>query len=73
MSEMTEARLMTTGLHCRSCSMLVDMTVGDLDGVESASTDHTTGATDIRFDADAVKLADIVAAIRSVGYDVDES
>ncbi|MDP2182741.1 MAG: heavy-metal-associated domain-containing protein [Actinomycetota bacterium] len=73
MAELTEARLMTTGLHCRSCSMLVDMTVGDLDGVDSVSTDYVTGATDVMFDSDVVTTEDIVAAIRSAGYDVDDA
>lgn len=72
MAEMTEAKLKTTGMHCRSCSMLVDMTVGELEGVEHVETDHVSGDTVVTFDASAVSLDDVIAAIRSAGYDVEQ-
>ena len=67
----TELTFKTTGMHCRSCSTLVDMTVGDLEGVEKVQTDHVSGDTEVAFDAGVVSLDEIVAAIRSVGYDVE--
>jgi Cu+-exporting ATPase len=67
----TQTTLKTTGMHCRSCSMLVDMTVGELDGVESVETDYVSGDTVVSYDTDAVSIDDIVAAIRSAGYDVE--
>jgi copper chaperone len=67
----TTTRLNTTGLHCRSCSMLVDMTVGELDGVSQVATDHATGETVVSFDSEQVDVDSIVAAIRSVGYDAE--
>lgn len=70
MSEVT-ASLKTTGLHCTSCSMLVDLTVGDLDGVAEVHTDHASGDTVVRFDSDAITVEQIVDAIRGVGYDAE--
>jgi copper chaperone len=67
------ARLKTTGMHCASCSMLVDMTLGDLKGVEESKTDHATGETVVTYDADAVSIDDLIAAIRSAGYDAEPS
>jgi copper chaperone len=67
----TTARLNTTGMHCRSCSMLVDMTVGELEGISAVTTDHATGETVVSFDADVVTVDTIIGAIRSVGYDAD--
>jgi len=67
----TTARLATTGLHCRSCSMLVDMTVGELDGVSQVTTDHATGETIVTFDPDAIAVESIIGAIQSVGYDAE--
>jgi copper chaperone CopZ len=72
MESTTEVQLKTTGMHCRSCSMLVDMTVGDLDGVEHVQTDYVSGQTDVRFEPGKVTVNDIVAAIRSAGYDVEQ-
>ena len=68
MSEST-AHLKTSGLHCRSCSMLVDMTVGEIVGVSDVRTDHVSGDTVVTYDSDAVALADIIDAIRGAGYD----
>ena len=67
----TTTRLNTTGLHCRSCSMLVDMTVGELDGVSEVSTDHATGETIVTFDSDLITPESIIGAIQSVGYDAE--
>jgi len=67
----TTAHLMTSGMHCSSCSMLVDMTLGDLDGVESSRTDHATGQTIVTYDDSVVSIEAIMRAIRGVGYEVE--
>ena len=72
MGATVEKSIKTTGMHCQSCAMLVDMTVGDLEGVEEVSTDYASGDTAIKFDAEKVTVDDIVAAIRSAGYDATE-
>jgi copper chaperone CopZ len=51
--------------------MLVDMTVGELDGVSDVKTDHATGETVVTFDSAAVDVESIIGAIRSVGYDAE--
>ena len=67
----TTVHLKTSGMHCRSCSMLVDMTVDDLDGVTEVTTDHASGSTIVTFDDSRVGLDAILGAIRSVGYDAE--
>jgi copper chaperone len=66
-------RLKTSGMHCRSCSMLVDMTVEELQGVSEVHTDHVTGDTVVTYDAAAVTLDGIIDAIRGAGYDAEPS
>jgi copper chaperone CopZ len=61
-------KIKTTGMHCPSCSMLIQMTVGELDGVESVSSDHRTGETDVTFDPAKVDADRIVEEIRRAGY-----
>jgi copper chaperone CopZ len=51
--------------------MMVDMTVGELDGVGEVNTDHASGDTVVTFDSDSVTVDDIIEAIRSVGYDAE--
>ena len=70
MSEIT-AHLKTSGMHCRSCSMLVDMTVEELDGVTDVRTDHASGETVVTYDDAQVSLDAIVNAIRGAGYDAE--
>jgi len=70
MSE-TTTNLKTTGMHCRSCSMMVDMTVGELDGVADVRTDHATGDTVVTFDDAVVNIGAIIDAIREAGYDAE--
>ncbi|MDZ4179476.1 MAG: heavy-metal-associated domain-containing protein [Coriobacteriia bacterium] len=64
-----EVTLKTTGMHCHSCAMLVDMTVSELEGVDEVATEYATGATRVVFDSDLLALEDIIAAIRAAGYD----
>jgi copper chaperone CopZ len=65
------ARLKTSGMHCSSCSMLVDLTLGDLPGVASSKTDHASGDTIVAYDPEALGVDAIIEAIRSVGYDAE--
>ena len=64
-------RLKTSGMHCRSCSMLVDMTLGDLPGVADSRTDLASGMTEVRYDQQVVSVDDLIAAVRSAGYDAE--
>lgn len=65
--------LVTTGMHCGSCAMLIDMTVGDLPGVESSTTSHAAGTTVVVFDDEVTSVDVIVESIRSVGYEASIS
>ena len=59
------------GMHCRSCSMLVDMTLQDLDGVQSSTTDLGTGVSTVTLDPAVVTVDDLIAAVRAVGYEAE--
>ncbi len=67
----TTTHLKTSGMHCRSCSMMVDMTVGELDGVDDVRTDHATGETVVTFENDVVSIEAIIEAIRGAGYEAE--
>lgn len=64
-------RLLTTGMHCSSCSMLVDMTLQEMEGVAESRTDHATGVTVVSYDTDVVTADEIIQAIRRIGYDAE--
>jgi copper chaperone len=61
-------QLKTTGMHCGSCAMLIQMTVEDLPGVSAAKTEYATGLTDVTYDSDLLDAGAIIAAIEGAGY-----
>lgn len=65
------ARFKTSGMHCSSCVMLIEMEVGELEGVESVKADHADGVTAVTFDESAVSEERIMDTIRSAGYEVE--
>lgn len=62
-------RFRTSGMHCRSCSMLIEMELAELDGVSEVSSDHAAGATIVSFDDGLVSEQDIEDKIGSLGYE----
>lgn len=68
MADTITHRYETTGMHCPSCSMLVKMSLTDLDGVSSADVDHRQGLTVVTFDPDKTDDDAIVAEIIKAGY-----
>jgi copper chaperone len=64
----TSVRLKTSGMHCGSCAMLIQMSVEDLPGVTSAKTEYATGLTDVTYDSDLLDTGAIIAAIEGAGY-----
>lgn len=69
MADLSTVRLSTTGMHCGSCAMLIDLTLGEIDGVNEVATDYATGVSSVTFDPEVVSVDDLVAAVRSAGYD----
>ena len=65
---MKTRRFVTTGMHCPSCSMLIQMDVSDLDGVTDVMSDHRTGLTEVVYDDDVTGPEAIIATIAKAGY-----
>lgn len=65
--------LNTAGMHCGSCSMLIDMTLSELNGVESSKSDAATGSTVVTFDSETVDLPTLIGAIQAAGYEAEEA
>jgi len=68
MSEAVTHKYETTGMHCHSCSMLVQMSVSDIDGVDSVDVDLAKGLTTVTFEPEKTGDAAIVAEIVKAGY-----
>lgn len=68
---MQTIELKTGGMHCGSCSMLIQLSVEDLPGVEEVRADYGTARTSVRFDPALVSAERIMDAIREAGYSVE--
>ncbi|MDF1541588.1 MAG: heavy-metal-associated domain-containing protein [Anaerosomatales bacterium] len=69
MADLKTVHLTTTGMHCGSCAMLIDMTVGDLEGVSEVKTDYASGDTTVTFDPEKTSVDNLVQSVRSAGYE----
>jgi len=68
MAAPSTARLRTTGMHCQSCSMLVQMELEELDGVESAVADFGSGLTEVVYDPEIVSVEALIGVVVAAGY-----
>lgn len=68
---MNTITLKTSGMHCPSCSMLIEMNVGDLPGVETVKASHADGMAVVTYDETQVDAARIESEIRAAGYDAE--
>lgn len=60
--------MQVSGMHCSSCSILIDEAVEDLDGVTSSSTSLKRNLTTVTFDGSRCDADQIVATIVDAGY-----
>jgi copper ion binding protein len=61
----------TGGMHCSSCTMLIEMSVGELAGVQCVKADLEKERTHVEFDPTAVSVDAILGAIRDAGHDAE--
>ncbi|MBW3004062.1 cation transporter [Candidatus Woesearchaeota archaeon] len=67
---MTAIRIMTKGMHCTSCEMLVKDALGDVDGVNEVQVSHKKGIVYVDFDKNKVKEGTIKEIIKKEGYKI---
>ncbi len=65
------ATLPLVGMHCTSCSLTIQKTVSELEGIREAQVNYTTGQLNVQYEPDKVDLAAIGGAVRSSGYEVN--
>jgi Cu2+-exporting ATPase len=63
-----EATLLVEGIRCAACVWLIEHRLRRLDGVEQASLNVATERLFVRWHKDKTTAADILQAVRSIGY-----
>ena len=67
---MTKLVLKVKGMHCASCSVLIDKLVGKQPGVTSIKTSYGAEKTAVEFDETKISLQKIDEFVNKLGYDV---
>lgn len=70
MYEMTKLVLKVKGMHCASCSVLIDKLIGKQAGVVSIHTNYGAERTAVEFDEGKISLEKIDQFINKLGYDL---
>lgn len=68
-----KAVLPVRGMSCASCVAKIEKRLDSLEGVVSSSVNLATGRASISFIPSALKVEDIVRAIKDAGYDAEAS
>ncbi|AXA93317.1 heavy metal translocating P-type ATPase [Massilia sp. YMA4] len=66
--EQVEAVLLIEGIRCAACVWLIEHRLLKIDGVTAASLNVATERLTVRWRAGAVKLSDLLQALRTIGY-----
>jgi copper chaperone CopZ len=59
------------GMHCPSCAKAVELSMMDLDGVESAVVDLDANKVEVEYDNEKVSDVDLAGAVKEAGFDVE--
>lgn len=68
-SIMTKAIFKIVGMHCASCSLLIDGELEDRNEVEEAFTNYAKAETEVKFDPQKISPDQIIKIIKEVGYE----
>ncbi|HUH79389.1 MAG TPA: heavy metal translocating P-type ATPase, partial [Methanoregula sp.] len=64
------AELKIAGMHCATCAITVEESLGKIDDVSKAQVNFGTDTAHVEFDAGKVSLATMEKAVRDAGYEV---
>ncbi|TWS24146.1 heavy-metal-associated domain-containing protein [Tsukamurella sputi] len=64
----TTITISVTGMHCGSCSLLIDDTLEDLPGVLTSTTSRKMGETTVDLDPTRTTADDVITTITELGY-----
>ncbi|MFP3905241.1 MAG: heavy metal translocating P-type ATPase, partial [Armatimonadota bacterium] len=60
------------GMHCASCVNSIEGTLGAREGVVEATVNLATERADVTFDPATTDVSELIAAVESAGYEVEE-
>ncbi len=70
MSNIVKRKFKIEGMHCSSCSMLIDGELEELNGVKSSITSYAKQVCEIEIEEENVNVENITILIENLGYKV---
>lgn len=67
-TQVNEVTLAVEGMTCAACAWLIERQLLGLQGVKHVVVNATTDRVNVKWDARAVRLSDLLAAIHKIGY-----
>ena len=65
---MVKKTFRVSDMHCPNCAMRIERLEDDLPGIKSLSASYKTGRMVVEFDEAKLSAAEILAAVKKVGY-----
>ncbi|MFC2136063.1 heavy metal translocating P-type ATPase [Bacteroidota bacterium] len=60
------------GMHCASCSTLINRALNKVDGVKEANVNLSTNKATVLFDSDKLSVNDLISTVKKKGYGAKE-
>ncbi len=70
---MSSVRIAVSGMTCQHCVARVEKALQAVNGILGVYVDLTDGAAEVDFDEGTVSIDEIVAAVKSSGYEAELS
>ncbi|MGQ9818711.1 MAG: heavy-metal-associated domain-containing protein [Candidatus Kapaibacteriales bacterium] len=64
----TQTVKLLTNAHCKGCKSKIEKALKKVDGVKSANLDLASKIVEVSFDADKIKIEQLIQAIDKAGY-----
>jgi copper chaperone CopZ len=68
---MKTIEMKVTGMHCKSCEMLISDALEDINGVEEVNVSYKDGCAIVNFNEEEVHEFHLKSKIRDEGYGVE--
>ena len=71
-AKIEKKKLVVSGMHCKSCEMLITDSVMKIDGVKRFKVDYSKGKGEVEYDPEKTDTGKIIQAVEEKGYECEE-
>lgn len=60
------------GMHCKSCEMLIEQSVGKIEGIKYVKSDYNAGQVEVHYKHNRPSDAEMAKAVKDAGYEIGQ-